>query len=69
MIHQIAKSLKTKKKIKQNKEKIKSATNTIKNSYKEMKKASDEISKLDTDAMDKHNPGLRQELLDLLKED
>ena len=54
-----------KKKIKQSKEKTKVATNIIKNSYKEMKKVSDEISKLDTDAMDKHNPGLRQELLDL----
>ena len=58
-----------KKKIKQSKEKTKVATNIIKNSYKEMKKVSDEISKLDTDAMDKHNPGLRQELLDLLKDD
>ena len=34
-----------------------------------MKKTSDEISKLDTDGMDKHNPGLRQELLDMLHDD
>lgn len=57
------------KKIKQNKEKIKSATNTIKNSYKEMKKTAEEIDKIDPDDIDKHNPGLRQELLDLLKDD
>lgn len=58
-----------KKKIKQNKEKIKSATNTIKNSYKEMKKTVEEIDKINPDDIDKHNPGLRQELLDLLKDD
>ena len=56
-----------KKKIKQNKEKIKSAT--IKNRYKEMKKTVEEIDKINPDDIDKHNPGLRQELLDLLKDD
>lgn len=58
-----------KKKIKQNKEKTKVSIDIIKNSYEEMKKTSDEISKLDTDAMDKYNPGLRQKILDLLKDD
>ena len=54
---------------KRRKEHINATTNSIKKSYTEMKKTSDEISKLDTDAMDKHNPGLRQELLDMLHDD